>query len=359
VKKFLKDFIDHFETAVLKPTEVTSEQKTAILDKFDKALEQILLKTLAVDFGKGRAVANIPLVHRAYSLRKIFKSDDDLISDFIRKLIRRPSKVLPPVDATALILGSTHYVTFDGKLDRFEKTCQYLLASDFVGRNFTVSIDLGDGSRSSYNPTQSLTITDDKTTVSLGSREVFVNGRLYDRVPSPTTVGAFRLREESGWFIVSGDMGVTVGCTINIPWNYGTHLCAIQLSGFYHGKVQGVLGQYDNELKDEYKLPTGQVTENSGVFLKSWKLNKACPAKTNGRDELIPVLSEAYKNQKLDIDTFFSDCPSSPHRKLRHDLRVDDASSGASSSRSVAKVVIVGMTGVLLLISILAGYFGL
>lgn len=41
----------------------------------------------------------------------------------------------------ALIIGSKHYKTFDGRFFEFEGTCQYLLASDFDDGNFTVVAD--------------------------------------------------------------------------------------------------------------------------------------------------------------------------------------------------------------------------
>ena len=62
VKKFLEDFMDYLEVALLKPTEVTPEQREAIQGEFDKALEQILTKTLAVDFQKGHLTANVIFV---------------------------------------------------------------------------------------------------------------------------------------------------------------------------------------------------------------------------------------------------------------------------------------------------------
>ncbi len=144
-------------------------------------------------------------------------------------------------------------------MDRFEKTCQYLLTSDFTGKNFTVAIELGS--------TPSLTITDGKTTVSLGDETVYVNGKALPRSGIESTAGAFGVSQEYGWVIVSGDMGVQVGCTHFRNWGAPDHLCAIQLSGFYHGKVQGVLGVFDNELKNEYRLPSDQVSW-------SWKMYK-------------------------------------------------------------------------------------
>jgi len=61
-------------------------------------------------------------------------------------------------------------VTFDGKLGRFDKTCAYLLASDFVGRNFSVALELG--SDGSPGESEFLSVTDGKNTISIGYGQV-------------------------------------------------------------------------------------------------------------------------------------------------------------------------------------------
>ncbi|CAG7683370.1 unnamed protein product, partial [Allacma fusca] len=46
-----------------------------------------------------------------------------------------------PDDAVGIIIGGKFYRTFDGKFHRFEGSCQYLLAADFLTDNITVHIE--------------------------------------------------------------------------------------------------------------------------------------------------------------------------------------------------------------------------
>lgn len=36
-------------------------------------------------------------------------------------------------------------------------------------------------------------------------------------------------------------------------------VCYVRVSGYYHGKVRGLLGDANNEPYDDYILPTGKV----------------------------------------------------------------------------------------------------
>lgn len=36
-------------------------------------------------------------------------------------------------------------------------------------------------------------------------------------------------------------------------------ICAVHVSGFYHGKLRGILGDANNEPYDDYTLPSGKV----------------------------------------------------------------------------------------------------
>lgn len=47
---------------------------------------------------------------------------------------------LTPVSAEAMIAGSQHYMTFDRKFFEFQGSCSYLLAQDFVDKNFSLVI---------------------------------------------------------------------------------------------------------------------------------------------------------------------------------------------------------------------------
>ena len=50
---------------------------------------------------------------------------------------------LTSVSAEAMIAGSKHYMTFDRKFFEFQGSCSYLLAQDFVDKNFSLVITYG------------------------------------------------------------------------------------------------------------------------------------------------------------------------------------------------------------------------
>lgn len=57
--------------------------------------------------------------------------------------------------------------------------------------------------------------------------------------------------------------------SMNVKSDYGVHvlclhkqsmLCTVHVSGFYHGKLRGLLGDGNNEYYDDYTLPSGKVS---------------------------------------------------------------------------------------------------
>lgn len=54
---------------------------------------------------------------------------------------------------------------------------------------------------------------------------------------------------------VKSDFGVHLMCTPKAPMSCGLHI-----SGFYLGKVRGILGDGNNEPYDDFTLPSGHVS---------------------------------------------------------------------------------------------------
>ena len=50
----------------------------------------------------------------------------------------------------------------------------------------------------------------------------------------------------------------------------------IGLSGWYFGKVAGILGSYDNEPSNDKSDPEGKVELNSRKFMNSWEVAASC-----------------------------------------------------------------------------------
>ena len=45
-------------------------------------------------------------------------------------------------------------------------------------------------------------------------------------------------------------------------------ICAVHVSGFYLGKLRGILGDGNNEPYDDFTLPSGKITESGSEFWK-------------------------------------------------------------------------------------------
>jgi len=83
--------------------------------------------------------------------------------------------------------------------------------------------------------------------------KVIANGKSVNYEREPFQIGAFVAFRDAEFVVIEGDMGITIGCIGSFD------LCAVQVSGFYHGKLLGVLGKYNNEPNDDLTLPNGQV----------------------------------------------------------------------------------------------------
>lgn len=54
---------------------------------------------------------------------------------------------------------------------------------------------------------------------------------------------------------IKSDYGVHVICGYKKPL-----VCSIRVSGFYHGRLRGLLGDGNNEHYDDFMLPSGKVS---------------------------------------------------------------------------------------------------
>lgn len=66
--------------------------------------------------------------------------------------------------------------------------------------------------------------------------------------------------------------GVTVVCGPELV------VCSVTASGFYHGKLKGLLGNGNNEPYDDFTLPNGKIVHSENEFGNSYKTSPGCPA---------------------------------------------------------------------------------
>jgi len=295
VEQFLDDLPEYIEGVALRPNETTPEARSAISEKLDRALLEIAEKAFHADFEKGTIESHIPIA-KLIGLGSILEDDDDDdeqdypgfgILNTIWGIVA-PKRLFPPVDAVGMVIEGTHFQTFDGIVKPFGSACQFLLTSDFVDNRFTVAIDI---QKKDKNTTQSLIVTDGKDTVVIsGGPSIYVNGKKSD----PTVAGAFTVKQTNYWTSVKGK-GLRVSCLRNED----KQVCEIAVSGYYHGKLRGVLGNFNNDITDDKTLPSGARAEGTENFVKSWQLNKDCKG---GKTELYLLDYKSYANLLHNVD---------------------------------------------------------
>lgn len=83
--------------------------------------------------------------------------------------------------------------------------------------------------------------------------QILVNNKPADFPASTKNLHAFLITPTVH---IKSDYGVHVTCSYKLPL-----VCTVRVSGFYHGKLRGLLGDGDNEQYDDFTLPSGKVRE--------------------------------------------------------------------------------------------------
>ncbi|XP_052868162.1 apolipophorins [Anopheles cruzii] len=157
-----------------------------------------------------------------------------------------------------------HFFTFDDKHFTFPGSCSYLLAADFVDGNFSLVADMDAGHL------KSVTLLDRDSSVELtSSGAVKFNGKETDLPIHKGDVYAFR---KYYTVTVGTRYGAQVMCTTDLK------ICHFFVSGFYLGRLRGLLGNGNHEPYDDLALPDGKIADGSTVFANHYKTSAACGA---------------------------------------------------------------------------------
>jgi len=172
------------------------------------------------------------------------KYSEEIANEILAKIVG-----LKPVldkEATAMIFGNLGVMTFDKKLYEFpgyrDSSCTYVLARDFIDRNFTLLSD--QSALTAVFPSVVIKINDEQ--------KVFINGVPEHReLPYQTPDRQVKITREGPWVNVTTKYGITINC-------HEKHfLCTMKLSSWYHGKTQGLLGTFDREIDNEMRKSDG------------------------------------------------------------------------------------------------------
>ncbi|XP_076681659.1 retinoid- and fatty-acid binding glycoprotein apolipophorin isoform X2 [Andrena cerasifolii] len=213
-----------------------------------------------------------------------------------------PSNILPPFKKSGVVTDGGHFFTFDGRHLTMAGRCMYILAQDMQDGNFSVVANFNNG------VLISVTITEPKESITLKNNgNILVNNKPADYPVSTKNLHAYLVQPFAN---VKSDYGVRVTCTNKAPM-----ICAVHVSGFYLGKLRGLLGDGNNEPYDDYTLPSGKITESATDFGNAYKLKGDCPATTAvEHKDRAPVCTEYFSGQNSPLRSGFNYVSPSEYR---------------------------------------------
>ena len=211
--------------------------------------------------------------------------------DFVRELLTAIStrSLLPPFSATAMIVGDNQIQTFDGRQYTFTANCSYLLLKDFNHERFSVVANFENSIRRSID-------------VKFGNNEfkmkregkILWNRKLTDL---PIIHQETYIAREGNKLTILNEKGLRISCNII------SHVCIFKISGWYFGKVGGLLGVYDNEASNDLMTSELMIADEAEDFLETWKTESLCAEGS----VVVPRKALSEWDRKKCIDMFRSD----------------------------------------------------
>ncbi|XP_070550723.1 apolipophorins-like [Ptychodera flava] len=181
---------------------------------------------------------------------------------------------MPVFTKTAMIFGSRHVYTFDGRyyeIPAYDNgDCTYVLARDFVDKNFTL-----------LSSQDTITLITRDAAIEIDSENVVrLNGQSkVTELPFETENGNVTILREADYVKVSTVYGISLECDSK---NFN---CLVNISGWYRNKTLGLLGTNDNEPSNDWRKRDGRNTTNVTDFVNSYEVSGiASCKKPPGRD---------------------------------------------------------------------------
>lgn len=161
-------------------------------------------------------------------------------------------------------------MTFDKRVYSFEAECDYLLARDFIDGKFSVVVSY---QRTGGKMTKSLIFMDGSKQVKvMPEGQIMLNGRAAEL---PLVMGATVVLREANQVIIKNKHGIMVECDLEYD------RCTVEVSGWYHGKLAGLLGTFDNEPINDMIKSDGSRARDLDDFVQSWAVKSQCRSARN------------------------------------------------------------------------------
>lgn len=223
-------------------------------------------------------------------------------------ILNEPQNLVPPFKAHALLVGSRHIITFDKTSLEFDASefseslddqCSYLLAHDFIEGQFTIVLKPSSVSLDSRNfMSKTLAIESNNSHIEIELGNPLGAIKIGDQPTTllPTTSGDFLITRELNVVTVTSRLGFKVQCNLEFD------VCHFEMSGWYFGKIAGVLGTMNNENFDDLTTSDNEIIENKEKFIESW-ITKGSRHESNTTTTTIE--GEFHEGLLRNCDTFF------------------------------------------------------
>ncbi|KAI9529652.1 hypothetical protein NQZ68_007890 [Dissostichus eleginoides] len=219
------------------------------------------------------------------------------------------------------IYGESNYITFDEKKFSFNGECSYIFTQDYCGedmngtfRVLTESIPCG-GSGSICSTAIKLYLGNNEIVLSEESVRVIKQSKGEDIPYKVHTMGIYLVIEANNGLV--------------LMWNKRTTLM-IKLKSNFKGKVCGLCGNYDGNIKNDFTTRNKGVVVDALEFGNSWKVSPSCPNANTAKDPCsMHSYRKAWASKHCDIinTKVFASCHSKVDPKNHYEACVRDTCS--------------------------------
>ncbi|XP_055638867.1 uncharacterized protein LOC129776937 isoform X2 [Toxorhynchites rutilus septentrionalis] len=186
-----------------------------------------------------------------------------------------PKMWLPPFKANSLLVGARHYMSFDRRFVSIDlsdsneygdvKQCSYVLAHDFYNRTFTLLLEPSVQEKGG-KMSRIITLVSEDNLLEIDIFDTSVKIGRNVTTALPAQIGDTVVYREADLLTVKSFRGFQLTCSLQY------HMCSFDLSGWYFGKIAGILGTMNNEAFDDSITSDRQYASSKEQFINSWKL---------------------------------------------------------------------------------------
>ncbi|XP_044578140.1 hemocytin isoform X1 [Cotesia glomerata] len=164
--------------------------------------------------------------------------------------------------------GDSHFKTFDDKTYDFQGVCDYVFTKASFGKDEMFEISLQNVPCGSTGVSCSKSVT---LKVGNGNNQEIITLTRDKSIPNDSFKRLAIRHAGLFVFVDVPDLGLV------LQWDKGTRVY-VKLDPKWKGRTKGLCGDYNNNSEDDFKTPSGGISEvSAGIFANSWKKDNYCP----------------------------------------------------------------------------------